>query len=119
MCCANLAENGLACVSNLSYSMCCANLVKKWPCNCLCSTHGVHCLKRGPEGHVCPFLTFLWCAPTYVYAWHTYALAPFKTAKRVKVEEKKKRRLNLPEIVMQMIQKVERYSNVARVCVAP
>ena len=49
------------------------------------------------------------CTPTYVYAWHTYALAPFKTAKRVKqVEEKKKRRLNLPEIVMQMIQKVER-----------
>jgi hypothetical protein len=55
-----------------------------------------------------------------VYAWHTHALAPFKTAKRVKqVEEKKRRRLNLPEIVMQMIQKVERYSNVARVCVAP
>jgi hypothetical protein len=38
-----------------------------------------------------------------------YALAPFKTAKRVKqVKGKETRRLSLPEIVMQMIQKVER-----------
>ena len=49
------------------------------------------------------------CAPTYVSAWYTYALAPFKTAKLVKqVEERKSRRLNLPEIVMHMIQKIER-----------
>ena len=49
------------------------------------------------------------CTPAYVYAWHTHTLAPFKTAKRVKqVEEKETRRLNLPEIVMQMIQKFER-----------
>ena len=51
------------------------------------------------------------CTPTYVYvyAWHTYALAPFKMAKRVnQVEEKKTRRLNLPEIAMQKTQKAER-----------
>ena len=49
------------------------------------------------------------CTPTYAYAWHTYALALLQTAKRVEqVEEKKNRRLNLPKIVMQMIQKVER-----------
>ena len=109
-------KTAFACVLNLSHSMCCGNWVRKWPC--LCCIHGVHCFKPEREGHLCPFLTISWCAPyriimctpTYVYAWHTHTLAPFKTAKRVKqVEEKETRRLNLPEIVMQMIQKVERW----------